>query len=87
MIKTREGDLTGTAGGPKTANEPEEIYRRRHLPKITGCAMSTIYLMMERGEFPRPIELNSARSKGWLRSDILEWQRKRIQASRSAEAS
>jgi prophage regulatory protein len=56
------------------------ILRRREVERRTGLARSTIYAMMTRGEFPRPIGL-SVRAVGWLSSDIDGWLRDRVERS------
>jgi len=50
------------------------------LPKViqkTGLSRSTIYALLSRGEFPKPIKL-SPRTIGWLESDIDAWLDARI---------
>jgi len=57
------------------------------LPKViekTGLSRSSIYLMMSKDEFPKPIFLSeSGRSVGWLETRIQDWINERIEASRS----
>ncbi len=50
----------------------EKHYRRPEVEKITGLSRTTIYLMMERGEFPRPVKL-TRKAVGWSESSITEW--------------
>ncbi|MGL5907547.1 MAG: helix-turn-helix transcriptional regulator [Shewanella sp.] len=52
------------------------IIRMSELSQKTGCARSTIYAFISRGEFPRSIPLGS-RAVGWKESDIDEWIEKR----------
>lgn len=47
----------------------------------TGLARSTIYQMLGRGLFPRPISLGE-RAVGWLASEVDEWLQARIETSR-----
>lgn len=45
------------------------------LPQVmdqTGLARSTIYKLMDAGEFPKPIPLMK-RCVGWLESEIQDW--------------
>jgi prophage regulatory protein len=45
------------------------------LPAVTqkvGLSRSTIYLLMQRGEFPRPVQL-SLRAVGWYQTDVDAW--------------
>ncbi len=48
------------------------IIRMPELMNKTGCARSTIYAFISRGEFPRPIPLG-ARAVGWKECEIDEW--------------
>lgn len=50
----------------------EKHYRRKEVEKLTGLSRSTIYEMMAKGEFPRPVRL-AARAIGWPESKITEW--------------
>lgn len=54
------------------------------LPKVmdkTGLPRTTIYWKMERKLFPKQIKL-SARSVGWLESEINKWIEQRVNESR-----
>jgi prophage regulatory protein len=55
------------------------IIRMAELPAYCGLRRTQIDFLISRGEFPRPIKL-SARRKGWLESELLEWQAARIAA-------
>lgn len=48
------------------------ILRLPEVIKITGLSRSTIYAMMDRDEFPKPVSLG-ARAVGWLEDEIKEW--------------
>jgi prophage regulatory protein len=50
----------------------ERHYRRRDVESITGLARSTIYDMMSRGEFPRPVKI-TAKAVAWPESAIQAW--------------
>ena len=55
------------------------------LPEVlarTGLSRSTIYVRLEQGRFPRPVSLGG-RAVGWIESEVDEWIRERIAASRS----
>lgn len=45
------------------------LLRRNIVEKRTGLARSTIYSMMDQGNFPRPIRI-SKRAVRWLEADI-----------------
>lgn len=48
------------------------ILRRKDVEKATGLPRSSIYELMDRNEFPRPIKLSS-KSVGWIESEIQSW--------------
>ena len=47
----------------------------------TGLSRSSIYLRISEGRFPKPVSLGE-RAVGWLESEITEWLKGRIEASR-----
>ncbi len=50
-----------------------EIHLRRPaVEATTGLSRSTIYAMMDRGDFPRPIRIGR-RAVAWPESAVLEW--------------
>jgi prophage regulatory protein len=54
-------------------------YRRTDVEVITGLSRSTIYLMMSRGEFPRPVKI-TGKAVAWPESVIKNWLAERITA-------
>jgi len=46
--------------------------RRPAVEKATGLSRSTIYDMMDRGEFPRPIRIGR-RAVAWPESAVVAW--------------
>lgn len=46
------------------------VLRRSDVERETGLKRSTIYELMARGEFPKPIRL-TGKSVGWLAEEIL----------------
>ena len=60
---------------------PEKHLRRHVVEEITGLSRSTIYLLMSRGEFPKPVKL-TGRAVAWPESAITKWlaERARIAA-------
>jgi prophage regulatory protein len=50
----------------------ERIFRRPDVEAIVGLGRSTIYDLMARGLFPRPVRLGD-RAVGWRESDIHKW--------------
>jgi prophage regulatory protein len=53
------------------------VLRRADVERATGLPRSTIYELMARGTFPKPIRLG-ARAVGWLETEIVAWQRARV---------
>lgn len=62
-----------------------KIIRRPELERVTGLPHSSIYEMIAKGEFPRPIRL-SGRAVGWLANEVIEWQQSRVAARVTREA-
>lgn len=50
----------------------EKHYRRPEVEEITGLSRTTIYRMMNDGEFPRPIRL-TRKAVAWPEHVIAEW--------------
>ncbi len=55
-----------------TNQEKLTILRRKQVEDRTGLSRSTIYLRIQQGTFPRPINLG-ARAVGWVESEIEAW--------------
>ena len=69
-----------TSMEPKMTNtDHRAVLRRRDVEERVGLARSTIYDLMSKGLFPRPIRL-SARAVAWRSSDIQRWLDEREQA-------
>jgi prophage regulatory protein len=60
---------------------PTRLSRLPSVRERTGLPRSSIYALMARGEFPRPINLGG-RSVAWLEDDIGRWIDARVAASR-----
>lgn len=58
----------------------ERHLRRRAVEDITGLSRSTIYDMMSRGEFPRPVKL-TAKAVGWPEGAVAAWLESREQTT------
>ncbi|MDE2128732.1 MAG: AlpA family transcriptional regulator [Betaproteobacteria bacterium] len=50
----------------------DAILRFARVSEITGLGRTSIYTMMQRGEFPRGIKLGE-RATGWRMSEIQQW--------------
>ena len=60
------------------AQENLSILRRKQVEKRTGLSRSTIYLRIQQGEFPKPVNLG-ARAVGWLENEIEAWLTERME--------
>jgi prophage regulatory protein len=56
----------------KELNMTDKHLRRTAVEAVTGLSRSTIYELMARGEFPRPVKL-TARAVAWPESKVAEW--------------
>ena len=50
----------------------KRIVRRSELPALVGLSQATIYRMIARCEFPRPVQISS-RLTGWRADEVEEW--------------
>ncbi len=48
------------------------VYRKRQVMALTGLSATTLWRLVQRGAFPRPIKLSPG-AVGWLASEIGEW--------------
>ena len=48
------------------------ILRRKQVQERTGLGRSSIYALIAKDKFPRPVQL-SERSVGWRETDITTW--------------
>lgn len=69
-------------------NEKTEvrILRRRSVEARTGLSRSTLYALIAANKFPKPIQLTGAQSVGWIETEVDNFLRERIVASRNASA-
>ena len=58
----------------------ERYFRRSALEDMLGLSRSTIYRMMNDGEFPRPVVLGR-RAVGWRAADVETWIKQREEAA------
>jgi len=60
------------------------VIKMKELVGEVGISRSYIYALQTRGEFPTPISLvKGGRATGYLRSEIDDWMKGRIDATRS----
>lgn len=50
----------------------DRVLRRKEVEKVVGLSRSAIYAAMDKGRFPRPIQLG-LRAVGWRESVISDW--------------
>ncbi|WP_028725899.1 helix-turn-helix transcriptional regulator [Paracoccus zeaxanthinifaciens] len=50
----------------------ERYYRRPAIEELTGLSRSTIYNLMQKGDFPKPVKL-TGKAVGWSESAISDW--------------
>ena len=75
----RDGAMTRAVEPGRDA--PARILRFHQVQARTGLSRSTIYRRLAGGSFPKPLSLG-ARAVGWIESEVDEWIRQRIVASR-----
>ena len=66
-----------------TNHEKLSILRRKQVEKRTGLSRSTIYLRIQEGTFPRPINLG-ARAVGWLENEVEAWLAARMEIRKNS---
>lgn len=64
-------------------NDEIEFIKLPEVKKITGIGTTKIYQMAKDGEFPRQVKLG-ARAVAWVRAEVLEWNRARVEGHRKA---
>ena len=50
----------------------EKILKLKQVIEIVGISRSTLYGMVQSGDFPKQLKL-STRSSGWLQSEVKNW--------------
>ena len=50
----------------------DRLLRRRQVEEVTGLTRSSIYRLMQDGQFPRPVRVGPAAVR-WKASDITVW--------------
>lgn len=62
-------------------DEDEEMHfcfiRQPEVTRLTSVPKSSIPIEIEEGNFPAPVEV-STRSRAWLKSEVLEWMKKKL---------
>lgn len=68
-----------TPTNSSTHSAPPSLLRRPKVEARTGYSRSSIYAMMEAGDFPRPVKLGP-RAVAWVESEVDAWIAARIEA-------
>lgn len=64
---------------------PVRFLRRKDVERITGLKTSTLYAIVQRGEFPSPVRITAGRV-AWIEREVHEWMQSRISVSRPTAA-
>ncbi len=62
---------------PKENAMADKYLRRPAVQELTGLSRSTIYDLMAKAQFPRPVKLTQ-RAVAWSESKIVEWLESRV---------
>ena len=57
-----------------------KFYRVNDLVPLTGLSRSTIFRLVDKGDFPKPIKL-SARIIGWEEEAVLRWKEDKVSSN------
>lgn len=61
------------------------ILRRKQVEARTGLSRSSLYSLIAEEKFPKPISLTGAQAVGWIESEVEEYLRERVAASRAVK--
>lgn len=65
------------------SNETVELWREPRVVQVVGLARSTLWAMIQRNEFPRPIPIrDEGRAVGWPSNLVNAWIQDRIASAR-----
>jgi prophage regulatory protein len=65
---------------PDNSDLQVQILRRPAVQARTGLPTSTLYALIQRGAFPKPVQLASAQMVGWISHEVDAWIADRIAA-------
>ena len=54
----------------------DRLLRRRQVEEMTGLGRSSIYRLMQQGEFPTPVKVGPAAVR-WRESEVTDWSESR----------
>lgn len=75
LITTGESNMT-----TETLLTEDKLVDMLFITTLTGLTDKWFYKLIKDGEFPKPIKLG--RSSRWLQSEVENWLRERVKASR-----
>ena len=55
----------------------QRLIRRREVEQLTGLTRSTLYELVAKGKFPKPVPI-SAQAVAWVESEVADWQQRCI---------
>jgi len=67
-----------------TESNRDRFLRRPEVQRQTGLSRSSLYRLISQDLFPRPIGL-SAKTVGWLQSQVDHWMASRVAAARQSQ--
>lgn len=63
---------------------PIRLLRRPEVLKAIGLQRAALYALMREGRFPKPVRI-TARSVGWIESEVQAWLAERVRARGAAQ--
>ncbi|WP_367025193.1 AlpA family phage regulatory protein [Methylococcus sp. ANG] len=60
-----------------------ELWRMKQVREVVGLSDSMIYILIQRGEFPKQVTL-TGRTRAWRAADIIDWCEARAKAGDAA---
>lgn len=64
--------------------ENDRLLRLQEVMDLTGCKRSKLYMLMGRGDFPKPLKIDSCAH--WPKSQVAGWIAQRIAAAADGAA-
>lgn len=59
---------------PQNISTPRRVYRQRKVrERLDGVSMNTVYRLMERSNFPRPVKLGNSPVNVWDGDEVDRW--------------
>lgn len=77
-IPKPEPNLLNTHANKFKNKNPSDLIRMKEVVQMTGLSRSTLYRLQQMEEFPKAVKLG-CRSVAWVRGDISDWIREKMQ--------